>query len=192
MCGISGLIHRDGSADIGSEMTRMLQSLRHRGRIPPAMRFTVKVRPMFMSCVLNTPSRTIWPAVLTFIGKLKSAKPSYKSVWPKKGAELLKIDEATEYACRLTFKFSDNLKKIADYLEDIEGVEIMSIGRTLELVKDLGDANTVSKQYTLNDFRGTHAIGHTRMATESAVDIRSAHPYGRIRLMIFRSCTTVS
>ena len=47
MCGISGLIHRDGSADIGSEMTRMLQSLRHRGRIPPAMRFTVKVRPMF-------------------------------------------------------------------------------------------------------------------------------------------------
>ena len=78
---------------------------------------------------------------------------------------------------RLTFKFSDNLKKIADYLEDIEGVEIMSIGRTLELVKDLGDANTVSKQYTLNDFRGTHAIGHTRMATESAVDIRSAHPY---------------
>ena len=62
-------------------------------------------------------------------------------------------------------------------MEDIEGVEIMSIGRTLELVKDLGDANTVSKQYTLNDFRGTHAIGHTRMATESAVDIRSAHPY---------------
>ena len=31
MCGLAGLIHRDGAADIGREMTRMLQSLRHRG-----------------------------------------------------------------------------------------------------------------------------------------------------------------
>jgi hypothetical protein len=47
----------------------------------------------------------------------------------------------------------------------------------LELVKDLGDADTVSQQYGLAAFQGTHAIGHTRMATESDVDIRSAHPY---------------
>ena len=32
-------------------------------------------------------------------------------------------------------------------------------------------------QYRLGEFQGTHAIGHTRMATESDVDIRSAHPY---------------
>ena len=32
-------------------------------------------------------------------------------------------------------------------------------------------------QYKLPGFIGTHAIGHTRMATESDVDIRSAHPY---------------
>ena len=31
--------------------------------------------------------------------------------------------------------------------------------------------------YGLNEFNGTHGIGHTRMATESDVDIRSAHPY---------------
>ncbi|HEY8128382.1 MAG TPA: class II glutamine amidotransferase, partial [Hyphomicrobium sp.] len=61
--------------------------------------------------------------------------------------------------------------------EDIEGVELLSIGHGLELVKDLGDAKTVSDQYKLNGFKGTHAIGHTRMATESDVDIRSAHPY---------------
>ena len=35
----------------------------------------------------------------------------------------------------------------------------------------------VSSQYGLEGFVGTHAIGHTRMATESDVDIRSAHPY---------------
>src|SRR5690606_13673807 len=60
---------------------------------------------------------------------------------------------------------------------DVDSVEILSIGRGLELIKDLGDAEVVAKQYGLNDFTGTHGIGHTRMATESAVDIRSAHPY---------------
>ena len=51
------------------------------------------------------------------------------------------------------------------------------MGRALELIKDLGDATRVSDQYHLGTFKGTHAIGHTRMATESDVDIRSAHPY---------------
>ena len=31
MCGIAGIIHRDGPGDIGAEMTRMLQSMKHRG-----------------------------------------------------------------------------------------------------------------------------------------------------------------
>ena len=35
----------------------------------------------------------------------------------------------------------------------------------------------MSEQYGLGTFSGTHGIGHTRMATESDVDIRSAHPY---------------
>ena len=41
----------------------------------------------------------------------------------------------------------------------------------------MGDADHVAGQYSLGGFVGTHAIGHTRMATESDVDIRSAHPY---------------
>ena len=40
-----------------------------------------------------------------------------------------------------------------------------------------GDAETVANQYGLAKIRGTHAIGHVRMATESDVDISGAHPY---------------
>jgi methylamine---glutamate N-methyltransferase subunit A len=54
---------------------------------------------------------------------------------------------------------------------------VLSLGRSLEIVKDLGDAETVAADYGLNDFIGTHAIGHARMATESDVDIANAHPY---------------
>ncbi|MEE8145110.1 MAG: glutamine amidotransferase, partial [Kiloniellales bacterium] len=86
-------------------------------------------------------------------------------------------DTATEYAYRYIIGFDGDLKRLAAYIEDLEGVEILSLGRALELIKDLGDATTVSGQYGLTGFEGTHAIGHTRMATESDVDIRSAHPY---------------
>jgi len=66
---------------------------------------------------------------------------------------------------------------MARHIEEIEGVEILSLGSGLELIKDLGDAGDVCAAYDLDGFQGTHAIGHTRMATESDVDIRSAHPY---------------
>ena len=66
---------------------------------------------------------------------------------------------------------------MAKTIEEVEGVEILSLGNGLELIKDLGDATVVSELYGLNDFVGTHGIGHTRMATESDVDIKSAHPY---------------
>ena len=86
-------------------------------------------------------------------------------------------DQATDYAHRYTLSFKGDLKRVIDFIEDVDGVEILSIGNALELIKDLGDATVVSEQYSLGGFKGTHAIGHTRMATESDVDIRSAHPY---------------
>lgn len=95
----------------------------------------------------------------------------------EKGAKVSDIQEATEYAYRYQLSYDGDMRRLADYLEDISGVEILSIGHGLELVKDLGDAGAVSGQYRLGNFLGTHAIGHTRMATESDVDIRSAHPY---------------
>ena len=55
--------------------------------------------------------------------------------------------------------------------------EVLSLGHSLEIVKDLGDATTVSGSYGLDDYFGSHGIGHVRMATESDVDIANAHPY---------------
>jgi glutamate synthase domain-containing protein 1 len=70
-----------------------------------------------------------------------------------------------------------DIEDMARHIEEIDSVEILSLGNGLELIKDLGDANEVADAYGLEGFDGTHAIGHTRMATESDVDIRSAHPY---------------
>jgi hypothetical protein len=92
-------------------------------------------------------------------------------------AKIIEQEEATEYAFRFRIGYGGDLRRLANYIEDVEGAEILSIGHGLELIKDLGDADKVAGQYSLRGFLGTHAIGHTRMATESDVDIRSAHPY---------------
>ena len=62
-------------------------------------------------------------------------------------------------------------------IESAEMTEILSIGKSLELIKDIGDAKEVCNRYNLDKITGTHGIGHARMATESGVDIKSAHPF---------------
>ena len=59
------------------------------------------------------------------------------------GAEIIKKEDATEYAFRYLFKFDGDLKRLIDFIEDLEGVEILSVGKGLELIKDLGDATVV-------------------------------------------------
>ena len=109
--------------------------------------------------------------------KIEERIKSVQSRLSELGVEVMGVEKITEYALRYTLNCDDNLRQLANYIEDVEGVEILSIGKGLELVKDLGDATVVSNLYSLKSFSGTHAIGHTRMATESDVDIRSAHPY---------------
>jgi glutamine phosphoribosylpyrophosphate amidotransferase len=47
----------------------------------------------------------------------------------------------------------------------------------MEIVKQVGPADVLRKRYELDGFRGTHGIGHTRLATESRVDVAHCHPF---------------
>jgi glutamate synthase domain-containing protein 1 len=57
------------------------------------------------------------------------------------------------------------------------GVHVMSSGVAIELYKGVGLPRDVAVRFGLAEMTGTHAIGHTRMATESAVTIAGAHPF---------------
>ncbi|SVB28691.1 uncharacterized protein METZ01_LOCUS181545 [marine metagenome] len=109
--------------------------------------------------------------------RLERNRAEVESRLAKIGADVATIDSATGYAFRATIRYEGELKPLADYLEDIPGCEVLSLGNSLEIVKDLGDAESVEAQYGLGALRGTHGIGHVRMATESDVDLASAHPY---------------
>ena len=177
MCGIAGLIHRGKSSNVGRELTDMLQSLKHRG--PDSTGFALYGNPKSGEHVLRfkVAEQEDMRHGFQIHDQVRERRAEVDRRLNELGARLVSEEEATEYAYRYWISYDGDMKKLADYVEDVEGAEILSIGNALELVKDLGDANVVSGQYGLGEFGGTHVIGHTRMATESDVDIRSAHPY---------------
>ena len=177
MCGIAGIIRRGNPGNIGEEMTSMLQSLKHRG--PDSTGFAVYGVPEKNQYVMRfkVAEQEDMNSGFDIHQQIKDRRDIVDSRMKEMGAEIITQDTVTEYAFRYTFRKENGLRRLADYIEDVEGAEILSLGSALELVKDLGDAGVVAGQYNLGNFNGTHAIGHTRMATESDVDIRSAHPY---------------
>lgn len=177
MCGIAGLIHRGKSSDVGAEMTAMLQALKHRG--PDSTGFAVYGAP--------TPGDYVMRLKLAEQEDMARGHGIDEVVEGRiveverriagRGATIKTRERVRPYAMRYVLSHDGDTEALARHVEEVEGTEILSLGNGLELIKDLGDAAQVAGDYGLAGFRGTHGIGHTRMATESDVDIRSAHPY---------------
>lgn len=56
-------------------------------------------------------------------------------------------------------------------------VRIMSAGQSIEILKGMGLPREISERFGLASMKGSHIIGHTRMATESAVTMEGSHPF---------------
>ena len=56
-------------------------------------------------------------------------------------------------------------------------ITIVGFGKSIEIFKQVGNPKDVVNKFKLDKFRGTHGIGHTRMATESAITTNGSHPY---------------
>jgi glutamate synthase domain-containing protein 1 len=175
MCGIAGIIHRNGVSDTGAEITRMLQSMKHRG--PDSTGYALYGPPTDQIVIRFKLADANDVRDYEFSERLERHRREVEVRLGRIGATVERVEGHTEYAYRAQVGYSGDLKALADYLEDVPGCEVLSLGHALEIVKDLGDAESVAAQYDLTAFRGTHAIGHVRMATESDVDISGAHPY---------------
>ncbi|KNG93528.1 glutamine amidotransferase [Pseudaestuariivita atlantica] len=177
MCGIAGLIHKGKSSNVGGEMTAMLQALKHRG--PDSTGYAVYGEADDGDYIMRL---KVAEAEDMNRGRgihqvLDERIAAVEAILEENGAKVKSKDRVRPYALRYVISHDGDTGEMAEHIEETEGVEILSLGNGLELIKDLGDAADVAGAYGLNDFTGTHGIGHTRMATESDVDIKSAHPY---------------
>ena len=180
MCGIAGLIHRNKSSNVGSELQGMLQALKHRGEDSTGyalygdtdgknfiMRFKVGEN-------VGEGSSSVMEDVSVYDERIKIVNAKLKEL----GANIVKEERILPYSLRYEITYdAKDLRDLSEKIESVPGVEILSLGKSLEVIKDLGNAKEVCDRYSLGNLVGTHAIGHARMATESGVDIKSAHPF---------------
>lgn len=165
MCGIVGLLYKnaEGEGPVGKILVDMCQELGRRG--PDSTGFALYGAPtgaLVARVDLDRPDRDgAAEAVVAAAREMTTV-----TEWQRSGRNL-----------RLVVS-SEGEGKLADRIEErVDGARVFSIGRSMEVIKDVGWAEDVDRAYGIREFRGTHAIGHTRMATESRVDIAHSHPF---------------
>ncbi len=76
------------------------------------------------------------------------------------------------------FKVDIDAETVENYLmENHQDVLIMSSGKSIEILKEVGLPERIVNLFHLENMKGSHIIGHTRMATESAVTMAGSHPF---------------
>ena len=66
---------------------------------------------------------------------------------------------------------------LAFFVENAPEVQVLSAGKSIEILKEIGLPEQIADTFNLSKMKGSHIIGHTRMATESAVTMAGSHPF---------------
>ena len=170
MCGVSGILHKSlasgGLAPVGSQLIRMLEPMTHRGMDSSGVTI-VGEHPEGDLLV------RIWTeSVREAADVLASAEDTVRQV-----GGVVCSSRHTGQFLRLAVNFEGETPELAAALLETPGVALHSIGRTSEVIKDVGTPVAMDQRHDVAAIRGTHGIGHVRMATESRVDVNHAHPF---------------
>ena len=155
MCGIAGLIHRGKSSNVGSELQQMLQALKHRG--PDSTGYALYADNDGKNFIMRF-------KVGENVGEGSTSVNEDASVYDKRkklvdqmlldlSAKVVKDEQLTPYSFRYEMEYNGDLMEFSKKIESIDSVEILSIGKSLELIKDLGDAAAVSDRYGLDKLK---------------------------------------
>lgn len=163
MCGIAGLFLKDRSleGELGALLAGMLSPLSDRG--PDSAGFAVYGTET--SGDLKFTLRA--PAGFDFDPLLKSLRTALGEPVTHR-----------VYDTHLVVSLPSERETLArQALAAFPQVDIVGTGQRMEIFKEVGLPDDVSRRFGLAKMSGTHAIGHTRMATESEVTTKGAHPF---------------
>ena len=166
MCGIAGLIHRGKSSKVGHELQGMLQALKHRGEDSTgyALYGDTDGKNFIMRFKVGENVGEGSTSVSEDVSVYDERKKIVDNYLLELGAKIIKQDRILPYSLRYEIEYNKkDLLEFSQKIEGIPGVEILSMGKSLEVIKDLGNAKMVCDRYNLDKVVGTHAIGHARI-----------------------------
>jgi glutamate synthase domain-containing protein 1 len=163
MCGIVGLFIKDPSLEpeLGRLAAGMLATLSDRG--PDSAGFAVYGAGKEGETKLTLRAASAAAVQETAARITQSFKGASTVIHDTHAVVALPDDQVAEFMAWLR--------------RELPGIEVVGRGRRMEVYKEVGRPETVAERFGLAGMKGTHAIGHTRMATESAVTTDGAHPY---------------
>ncbi|MGB3537412.1 MAG: glutamine amidotransferase family protein [Mesorhizobium sp.] len=165
MCGIVGLFLKDKALEpqLGAMLSEMLVSLTDRG-------------PDSAGIAIYSPGQKDH-------GRITVQSPSPAQDFAGLDSELgKKIGSPVKMAIKSTHAVFDvpreKLAAARDAIVELRpNARVMGMGEAIEIFKEVGLPADVAKRFEVSKMTGTHGIGHTRMATESAVTTMGAHPF---------------
>ena len=93
-------------------------------------------------------------------------------------ANEITISNIEKNSDHVIMKSKNEPRDVIDILnKNFKEISIVGYGKSIEIFKQVGEPKDVVKKFNLKSFSGTHGIGHTRMATESAITTDGSHPY---------------
>ena len=162
MCGIVGLFLKDRALEpeLGALLARMLGTFCDRG--PDSAGFAVygAAVPGSIKLTLRGPRGSDYAGV---VHRLQDGGPT--------------LPHAIHDTHLILTVPADREKAVRRDIAAMPEFTVVGSGRRMEIFKEVGRPDRVAKRFGLDTMAGTHAVGHTRMATESAVTTDGAHPF---------------
>lgn len=165
MCGIVGLFAKTPAIEdgLGVHLTAMLVQMSNRGPDSAGVAVYRDPAPLGSSklTLYSADPQQHWGAVCDELGDVFGGEhePSVR------GSHAVVLVE------------SDAAEAEAWVRRNHPELRVMSAGRVIEIYKEVGRPEIFAEQFHLTDLQGTHALGHTRMATESRVTTEGSHPF---------------
>ena len=165
MCGIAGLFAKASTVEerLGEHLADMLEQLSDRG--PDSAGVAVYRDPVAPGhvklCLHSAAIAPDWAAVREDLAAAFGGTPELEL----RGSHALLVVE------------TDPAAAVAYLRESHPALRVMSAGESIEIYKAVGDPRAFIDDFGLRELHGSHALGHTRMATESAVTTDGSHPF---------------
>ena len=165
MCGIVGLFLKDKSLELtlGEMLTQMLITMSDRGPDSAGIAIYKNPKNSFTKVTVQSSQPQI---------DFENIKIELDSLF-NQNLEIMIID--THAIITIETEYLNSIKEIL--ATSFPNLRIMSIGDSIEIYKEVGLPETVANRFDISKMSGSHGIGHTRMATESAVTTMGAHPF---------------
>jgi methylamine---glutamate N-methyltransferase subunit A len=165
MCGIVGLFAKTAAIEssLGSHLAAMLGQMGDRGPDSAGIAVYRDPAPVGASklTLFSADPLEDWDALAAELGNAFGGSPQ-ASVRSSHAVVVVEAEAADAEAW---------------VAETHPGLRVMSAGQAIEIYKETGRPEDFVRRFALDDFRGSHALGHTRMATESRVTTEGSHPF---------------